>query len=537
MALLSFIPIAIIIVLMVFYSKPAILVLPIAFVASAIIAFFFWNSELSSILSWTVFGTFKAFDIIIIIFGAILILNTLKESGAMTVISKGFMDISPDHRVQAIIIGYMFGAFIEGAAGFGTPAALAAPLLVVLGFPPLAAAIIALMYNSVPVTFGVVGTPFFGITNTLESNLIADGVDPAMFSEELTRWIAIPNSFAGILMPLLGIVIMCKYFGKEKSLKTGLRAAPFALFSGVAFSVPYLLAAWFIGPELPSLIGAFAGLAIVVYAAKKNFLTPKNVWRFEKDNTVENKIPTQDISPKISPFRAWLPYILIAVILLITRIPYFGLKDFLSSLEINIPGLYGKSDLDYSLLWAYLPGTIPFMLVAISTHFIHGMKRKDIVKAWKTTFTQVSGAAVALIAGVAMVQIMLQTGTNTQESMISTLAGSVAEFSGQGYPFFAMIIGMLGSFISGSATVSNILFSSFQYEIAELVGVSKVLILSLQSIGAAAGNMICINNIVAVSATVGCFGYGGRMIRINMIPAFLYYIVITTIVAAIIFLG
>jgi len=530
MALLAFFPIALTIVLMVVFNKTAKIVLPLAWLSAVSIAFFFWSSEVTSILSWSVFGAFKAFDILIIIFGAILILNTLKESGAMAVISNGFTNISPDHRVQAIIIGYMFGAFIEGAAGFGTPAALAGPLLVGLGFPPLAAAVVALLYNSVPVTFGVVGTPFFGATNTLETNLIADGIDPSVFSQELARWIAIPNSVAGILVPLLGVIIMCRFFGKERSIKTGLQAAPFALFAGVAFTVPYLLSAWFLGPELPSLIGAFVGLGIVVFAAQRKFLTPKTVWRFDESESIKVDKNVAELKSDISPFKAWLPYLLIAFILLITRIPSFGLKEFLSGLEIKIPGLFGQNNLDYSLKWAYLPGTIPFMLVAILTHFIFKMKKKAVVTAWKTTFKQISGATIALIAGVAMVQIMLQSGNGSKESMISALAGAVANISGQGYPFFAMLTGMLGSFISGSATVSNILFSSFQYEVAEIIGVSQVMIMSLQTIGAAAGNMICINNIVAVSATVGCFGEGGKIIRINSIPAFLYYVLITIIV-------
>lgn len=177
------------------------------------------------------------------------------------------------------------------------------------------------------------------------------------------------------------------------------------------------------------------------------------------------------------------------------------------------------------------------MLVAIVTHFLFGMKISEVKQAWLTTFQQISSAAIALVAGVAMVQIMLQTGSESHKSMVTILAESVADISGQGYPFFAMLTGMLGSFISGSATVSNILFSSFQFEIAELIGVSQVLIMSLQCIGAAAGNMICINNIVAVSATVGCFGATGKIIRINAIPAFLYYLVITLVVTGLIFFG
>jgi lactate permease len=537
MALLAFIPILLTIILMVFFDKPAKLVLPLAWLSAVVIAFGAWGSSFQSVFAWTVFGALKAFDILIIIFGAILILNTLKESGAMSVISRGFISVSPDHRVQVIIIGYMFSAFIEGAAGFGTPAALVAPLLLGLGIPALAAAVIALLYNSVPVTFGVVGTPFFGASNTLEPSLIAAGVNTDEFTRELARWIAIPNSLAGILVPLLGVVIMCRFFGKERSLRIGWQIAPFALLAGIAFTVPYLLAAWFLGPELPSLIGAFVGLGIVLLAAKKNILTPKTIWRFAKNDKEKEDQIAVDISPRISTLKAWTPYVLIAVILLITRIPSFGLKAILAGLEIKIPGLFGLSNLDYSLKWAYLPGTIPFMLVAIITHFLFRMKRRAIVNAWTTTFKQISGATIALISGVALVQIMLQTGTDLQGSMISELAGAVAGTSGQAYPFFAMLTGMLGSFISGSATVSNILFSSFQYEVAGMIGVSKVLMISLQCIGAAAGNMICINNIVAVSATVGCFGLGGKIIRINAIPAFIYYLLITLVILSFMLFG
>lgn len=543
-ALLAFLPILLTIILMAGFNWGAKKALPIALFFAIAIAFFQWEMDIGHILGYTFFGFLKAIDILIIIFGAILILNTLKLSGAMATINKGFNGITEDRRIQAIIIGFMFGSFIEGAAGFGTPAALAAPLLVGLGFPPLAAALVALIYNSVPVTFGAVGTPIFGAMSTLESNITASALNPETFKLALTQWIAIPNAIAGIFIPLLGIAIMTRYFGKEKSIKPALAAAPFAIFAGLAFMVPYVLIAIYFGPELPSLVGAFIGLGIVVFAAKRGFLIPKTKWDFPQESIWpdlwRSKIDTGATGEsKMSLFKAWSPYFLIALILVVTRIPAFGLKQFLSDLSLNINNVAGIEGLNYNLKWAYLPGTIPFVLVAIITHFMHKMSANDVKKAWKLTFKQISGAAIALFAGVGMVQLMLNSNVNTSgmDSMLTTMATATANVSGNAYPFFATIIGILGSFMSGSATVSNILFMSFQFETASILDFSQILILSMQGIGAAIGNMICINNIVAVSATVGCIGAEGKIIRTNALPAFIYYLIITLILGTLIYSG
>lgn len=543
-ALLAFSPILLTIILMAGFNWGANKALPLALILAVLVAFFKWNMGIEFVLGYTFFGFLKAFDILIIIFGAILILNTLKLSGAMATINHGFNGITDDRRIQAIIIGFMFGAFIEGAAGFGTPAALAAPLLVGLGFPPLAAALVALIFNTVPVPFGAVGTPIFGSMSTLGTNIASTGISAESFKMALTEWIAIPNSIAGIFIPLLGLAIMTRVFGKEKSIKPALAAAPFAIFAGLAFMIPYLLIAVFFGPELPSLVGAFIGLGIVIIAAKHGFLVPKKKWDFPHKSAWPelwtSKIDTGNTGEsKMSLFKAWSPYILIAIILVISRIPAFGIKQLLMDQEFTLTNVAGIKDLTYNLKWAYLPGTIPFMLVALATHFIHKMSRKDIKRAWQLTFKQISAAAIALLAGVGLVQLMLNSGVNTSgmDSMLTTMAEATADLSGVAYPFFATLVGMLGTFMSGSATVSNILFMSFQFETASILDFSPILILSMQGIGSGIGNMICINNIVAVSATVGCIGAEGKMIRINALPALIYYLLITAIVGILIYSG
>lgn len=543
-ALFAFLPILVTIVLMAGLNWGAKKALPLAWLIAALIALLYWKIDFLNIAAYSIFGAFKAFDILIIIFGAILILNTMKLSGAMTTINNGFNGITTDRRIQAIIIGFMFGAFIEGAAGFGTPAALAGPLLVGLGFPPLAAAMVALIFNSVPVPYGAVGTPILGgAMKTLEGNL--EGiVANDTFMMALTKWVAIPNALVGIFVPLLGICIMTKFFGKERSIKSGLAAAPFALFAGVAFTVPYVLIAATLGPELPSLLGAFVGLGVVVLAAKKGFLVPKKNWDFppqaEWAANWKSTDETGDTGEaRMGLLKAWMPYVLIAIILVVTRIPSLGLKQILAAQKLSFPAVLGVDGLEYVLKWAYLPGTIPFILVAVVTNFMHKMSRKQVVKSWRMTFKQISGAAIALVAGVAMVQLMLKSEVNAAglDSMLTVMAKSVADFSGNAYPVISPIIGVLGAFMSGSATVSNLLFASLQFETATILELPQVLIVSLQAIGAAFGNMICVNNVVAVCATVGCIGAEGTIIRRNAIPAFIYYVALIIVVGLIILSG
>lgn len=537
-ALMAFLPILATIVLMTALNWPAKRALPLAWAMAAVIALTTWQMDFQHVFGYSLFGFLKAIDVLIIIFGAILILNTMKLSGAMTTINNGFTNITTDRRIQAIIIGFMFGAFIEGAAGFGTPAAIAAPLLVGLGFPPLAAAMVALIFNSVPVSYGAVGTPVFGAMSTIAGNLSAYGVDNAAFTLAFAKATAIPHAIIGTFIPLLGIAFLTKFFGKERSIKPALAAAPFALFAGLAFTVPYTFTAFFLGPEFPSLVGAFIGLPIVLVAAKSGFLMPKTAWDFphqsewEEDWKSKTSTSGDTGEAKMSLVKAWAPYALIAAILVITRIPSLGLKEVLAGLTLTIPNLMGIENLNYNLQYAYLPGTVPFILVALITHVMHGMTGSQVKDAWVNTAKQITGAAIALFAGVAMVQLMLNSGVNAGglDSMMTAMAKATAGLAGSAFPFISPFIGILGSFISGSNTVSNILFASFQFETATILGLPQVLYVALQNVGGAVGNMICVNNVVAVCATVGCVGVEGKIIRRNAIPCLIYAIGVALVI-------
>ncbi|AQW81416.1 L-lactate permease [Campylobacter pinnipediorum subsp. pinnipediorum] len=532
---LAFFPIIVILVMMIGFKKSSKLSLSVALAFALLISYFSFGASVTELSARVLFGFLKAFDILVIIFGAILILNTMKYSGAMNAINNGFTKITTDRRIQVIIIGWAFGAFIEGAAGFGAPAALAAPLLVGLGFPAFGAAITTLILNSSPVSYGAVGTPTFGIQQALNS-FLPDPVALDAYMKDVSIHTATIHSVCALFVPFLVVAMMVKIFGKNKSFKDALPVLPFCLLASISFIVPFFLMAKFAGFELPALLGGLISLGILVLAAKIGFLVPKDKWDFEPIETWPDfwKAPINTSSEKketvtqnMSLFMAWLPYVIISLVLVITRIPQFGLKDFLKSLKIEFPAIMDVPGTAYDFEYAYLPGTIPFILVAIIIIFLHKMKIEDVKSAWSVTFGQVSKAVIPLAAGVAMVYILkdFKFTYETQEgfTMVKIMAKFFADLSGKGYVIVSPLIGILGSFFSGSNTVSNILFGGLQYETASLVGLNTQVILALQNVGGSIGHMVCINNIVAVCATVGLLGKGeGRLLTYSLLPCLFY---------------
>lgn len=521
LAIIAFLPILITLVLMMVFNWKAKWCLLISWLMAAVFAFFFWDIDLKALFASSLFGMMSSSDVLIIILGAILLMNTLKASGATASINRGFMNICPDKRVQACIIGFSFCSFIEAAAGFGTPAALAGPLLVSLGFPPMAAAMITLVCDSTAVSFGAVGTP---VTSALGALGLNGNVD---FTSQFSFWTALPHAVIGIFLPLIVLMMTTKFFSKEKSIKPALEAAPFALFTGLSFSIPMLLVSLFIGYEFASLLGALFSIAITVIAAKKGFLVPKKTWDFGDSKEWDKEwLATMEVSPitesKMSIIKAWIPYLLVALILVLTRIPQLHIKDLLNNVPfiIKINNLFGYENLDWVLKWAYLPGTF-FVLVSFITNIIHKMEKRKIIQAWKDTFKQLSGAALALLFGLALVEVLKYKNAEGVSMMVE-MAKALSKVGKELYILISPFIGVLGAFVSGSATISMNLFSNLQYDTAYALGLPTVFIISMQCVGAAIGNMVCINNAVAASATIGTVGKEGKLIKINVIPMLIY---------------
>lgn len=544
LAFLAFSPILLAAILLVGLRWPAKRAMPVVYLLTAGIALFAWDMSFNRVLASTLQGLIITVGVLWIIFGAILLLNTLKYSGGIATIRRGFATISPDRRIQAIIIAWLFGCFIEGASGFGTPAAIAAPLLVAIGFPALAAVILGMLVQSTPVSFGAVGTPIIiGVnsgldTATIGAQLSAQGSSWAQYLQLITSNVAVIHAIVGTVMPLIMVLMLTRFFGKEKSWKAGFEVLPFALFGGLAFTLPYAATGIFLGPEFPSLLGGLVGLAIVTAAARAGFLVPKKTWDFadpkewpnEWLGSIEMKLDQLPRHQQIGAIRAWLPYVLVGALLVISRVfPEVG--SALKSVVLVFPDLLGEKGIRADFMPLYLPGGI-LVTVVLITVFLHRMHARSLVKAVGESSRVLLGAGFVLLFTVPMVRILINSGVNAAAlpSMPIAMAQWVADSVGNVYPLLAPSVGALGAFIAGSNTVSNMMLSQFQFGVASSLGISGALIVAVQAIGAAAGNMVAIHNVVAASATVGLLGREGTTLRKTIWPT-LYYVLATGIIA------
>lgn len=546
LGILAVLPFVVALLLMVAWRLSSGKALMISLGLTILLAVGVWRMDLVHVAGDFLYGLLKAFDLILIIGGAILLLNTLRKTGVMDVISRGFRQISPDPRIQAIIIGYLFGAFIEGAAGYGTPAALAAPLLVGLGFPPAAACIVALISNSTPVPFAAVGTPMRMNMANLSAIVTGEGGEMTAFTTEVTGRTVLYLGVAGVIIPLLLVVVLVLFYGKERKVSDVIEMIPFSLCAALSFIVPYYLLGTYLGPEFASILGAVIGLVITVLMARLGIFVPEHVWEFAGGRKVR-QIAAASMSAagsgrvkgtagsdrpvtKAEMIRAWLPYALIAGILLVTRIPAFGLKSVLSGMAIHVSSILGNDALTYDLALLYSPGLIPFALVSILLLIVKRdrLTRADVADVFGRTGRQVLMIAMALVSGIGMVQIMLGSGVNHSglESMLTLISTGLTAATGRAFPVFSPILGVFGAFVSGSCTVSGILFGPLQYQTAGMLGLNKASIIALQMAGGAIGNMICIQNVIAVASTTNAVGEEGKIITRNLAPCLLYSLLV-----------
>ena len=545
LALFAFTPILLAAIMLIGLRWPASRAMPLVFLFTAAIGLFVWDMSVNRIIASTLQGLVITLGLLWIIFGAILLLNTLKHSGGITAIRAGFTTISPDRRIQAIIIAWLFGCFIEGASGFGTPAAIAAPLLVAVGFPAMAAVLLGMLVQSTPVSFGAVGTPIVvGInsgldTATIGAQLVAQGSSWNAYLQQITSSVAITHAIVGTVMPLVMVLMLTRFFGKEKSWKAGFEVLPFAIFAGLAFTLPYAATGIFLGPEFPSLLGGLVGLAIVTTAARFKFLTPKTTWDFadakewpaEWLGTIEMKLDEMAARP-MSAFRAWLPYVLVGALLVISRV-FPQVSAALKSVSIAFANILGEAGVSAGIEPLYLPGGI-LVAVVLITFFLHGMRASELKAAVKESSSVLLSAGFVLLFTVPMVRILINSGVNGAElaSMPIVMARYVADSVGSIYPLLAPSVGALGAFLAGSNTVSNMMFSQFQFGVAQSLGISGAMVVATQAVGAAAGNMVAIHNVVAASATVGLLGREGTTLRKTIWPT-LYYVLFTGVIGLI----
>lgn len=508
-------PIILIFILMVVFRRSAFTTMPVAWLVTALIGYFVWGMGANWIFASSFKGIFTAFEIILIVFGAVFLLDVMRKTGATNVIDGFMRKLSNDRRIQAIFIAWLFGSFIEGAAGFGTPAALAGPLMVALGFPPLAAVIVALISNSTPVTFGAVGTPILiGLRDILiREDLMAVAVKAGFL-----------HAIIGTFIPLVMMFILTRFFGRKRW-SDFFEIIPFSIFGGLCFTVPYFLTAVFFGPEFPTIIGGLFGMIILGVTTKLGFLVPKNVFVFAKE------VKAKKVKASMSIFSAVTPYLIVAVILILTRVRSLGVYGFLKGISFNIPSLFGAG-INYSFSPLMNPGIVPFVLVGLYVVVAQKIRWGEAKNLFWGTASKLGKALITLVFAVGTVQVIIFSGNNLKgiASMPFVVGNFLSSVGGKLYFLFAPVIGSFGSFMAGSSTVSNLLFGSFQKETAVALGVPVLSILALQAVGSAVGNMISVHNVVAACATVGLKDVEGRIIRYNLLPCLIYCLLAGVIV-------
>ena len=541
-AVFSAIPILTAIILMVGFRKKSGLSLFAAWATAIVLAMVFWDMSASRAVALTAFGFLSAINVIIIVWCAIFLLNSMTKIRFVEVIGNGFSGITNDRRIQILIIAYLFGAFIEGAAGFGTPGALAAPLLVGLGVPVFFAALSSLMANYSPVLFGAVGTPplqgFASIRPGIEAEYGIEFAD-AVFAQ-LTTVTALANIFVGALIPFLLVAAIVFRDGKKKGFKDALNILPLCLFCGILFTVPvWLISLLSASAELPTLLSSLIALPIFILAVKKGFLVPKEVYRFIDDPIV---VKDETSKSEISLTAAWSPYIIIAALLAMSRLPFLPFSGMISGSDafgvISIPHVFGL-ELSFNLPLLSNPGIFPFLPVTLLFLILRKVTKTEVFAVISKTNQQLKNAVAALLFGVALVQIMRFTAPLSSDlaPMTTVIAQGLTNLFGAAFLMVNPLIGALGAFVSGSHTVSNIMFYGLQLETARLLQMPVVLILLGQTSGASIGNMIAIHNAVAISATTGATGSEGKLISAAFVPFLICSVLMSVVLFVFMFIG
>ncbi len=527
-ALIAFVPILVVLILMVVYDMPAAKAMPIGWFVAIVLAAIFWKMPGVWIASATIKGMLTALKILLIVFGAVLLYYDMLESGAISMVTNAIMGLSRDRRVQASL-GWLLVTFFEGAAGFGTPGAIVGPLLVGIGFPAMVAAPLVLIYDSTPVSFGCVGIPVWGGVGwtlnvpSVQQALSAAGLDYTYWVNRMVGgWTGIIHAIIGTFLPLLALYYLIKW---TKGTKEDFReAVPQALMAGLVFTVPYVLIATFIGAELPSLLGSLIGLGIFTWLLKSGKFNFSKPYEFKEEDEVHRELVKEEakIKPQFGTFTAFLPYILIALTLVLTR---------------TVPFLKALVTKNWVIKWSHILGTntsfvmkvannpgLYFVVIVLLSHLFFKMKGEQIRKAWGITSSKMVPVAVALGFAISLSQVMILSGNNPAhiDSMLVMMAKGIASITGKAYSLVAPFVGVLGAYMAGSNTVSDIMFSGFQFETATILHIPRTIILAEQVVGGAVGNMICVHNVVAVAATVGIIGKEGAIIRRNLMPCVIY---------------
>ncbi|MEI8095092.1 MAG: L-lactate permease [Spirochaetales bacterium] len=471
---LALVPIVGLILALGVFQVPAHWATPAAWVVTGVLALVFWQLDPHRWLGATVEGVaFALWPIMLVIIAAIFTYHLAEETGSLKTIETMLTGITTDKRIQVLILAWGFGGFLEAVAGYGTAVAIPASILALLGFNPVFAAVISLIANTVPTAFGAVGIPVSTLAalTGLEASKLSLAV-----ALQLTPFI--------ILVPF---VLVFLTGGGFKALKG---VVGITLVAGVSFAIPQLLAAAFLGPELPALLGSIVALVSTIAWAKV----------FHHESAAPG-------GPRISwrqGVLAWLPYLLIlAVILLASKLvpPVYG---FLGQFKSSVVFWEGGKPVDFK--WVATPGVLILFAAFVGAQ-IQGAKFSQIARTFGKTLWKLRKSTLTVVSILAMAKVMDASG------MISNLAQVLVAVTGGLYPLVAPMIGALGTFVTGSDTSSNVLFGKLQLTVAGQTGLDPYWLAAANTAGATAGKMISPQSIAVATGATGLTGQEGKILQ------------------------
>jgi lactate permease len=477
----------------------------------------------------TLFGAgYGLFPIGWIILNLIFLYQLTVEKGLFAVLRGSLAGIAPDPRVQVILIAFSFGAFFEGCAGFGTPVAITAAILIQLGFKPLAASGLSLIANTAPVAFGSLGTPIIALSKVT-------GIDEFTLSQMVGRQ-----------LPFFSLIVPFWVVWAQAGFRGMLGVWPAALTAGVSFAVPQFLVSNFHGPWLVDIIASLTSIGAMVVLLK--FWKPKDAWK-PADMDAPQPQRADGISPAGPPSaqllrRAWMPWILLSLLVFLWGIPAFKKAvDKLSAPAFHIAGLHNVIVRDYPVVpkatlekptkpeeavfrlnWLSATGT-GILAAAMLAGFVMGFSPGELIRIYGQTIHRLRYSLITIAAMLGLGYVTKYSGTDATLGLALAKTGSL-------YPFFGTLLGWLGVALTGSDTASNVLFGSLQKITAEQTGISPVLMAAANSSGGVMGKMVDAQSIVVASTATNWYGHEGTILRY----VFFHSIALATLVGVLVYL-
>ena len=479
----------------------------LALAIAIFIALLIYGMPLKLAMLSTLHGSlYGLFPISWIIISAVFLFNVTVKSGQFEVIKSFMASITPDRRLQALLIAFSFGAFLEGAAGFGAPVAISGAMLVGLGFNPLYAAGLCLIANTAPVAFGSVGTPI------IMASRMSDIPELAI------------SQMVGRTLPLLSLLIPFYLVTLMSGFKKSLEVMPAILVSGISFAFVQWFTSNYMGPMLPDILAGIASILSLLFLLK--YWKPKSIWRFKEEPSLQTSVEIKYTSLQI--LRAWSPFIIMT--LFIIAWGFQPVKDILNSIgffKFKIPGLENAilqpdgnplpiKAFDFNYLST--PGTAVIFAAFISIPLI-GISIRESIKIFGATLKQLMFPIITIAAVVGYAFIANYAG------MSITMAGALAS-TGVLFPFFSPILGWLGVFLTGSDTSANALFGKLQAQTADTLGFDPLVTVSANATGGVTGKMISPQSIAVGAAAVGLVGKESDLFRFTFKHSFIMLFIV-----------